>query len=132
MDPGDRGCQSFEATSFLLYRWQFDTSVPLVLWQVATIGNRDGVSKPDPTGINVLLDRLSDRYGPDHEVVLYEASPYAICEPSIERVRVKDVDPAKVAGMATIYVPPKGDPSPDLDMFERLGLPRPRRNAIDP
>ena len=122
LDPGDAGCQSFEATSFLLYHREFDTSVPLILWQIGTIGEGSGIAEPSRRGLELLLHRLADRYGSDHEVVLYEASPYAICDPTVERVAVTTIDPAKVSGMATLYVPPKGRPTPDREMFDRLGI----------
>ena len=38
VDPGSCGCQSFEATDFLLYRRKFDSSCHLILWQVDIIG----------------------------------------------------------------------------------------------
>jgi hypothetical protein len=41
VDPADRGCQSFEATDFLLYRRRFDPRSALVLWQVGGTGDRD-------------------------------------------------------------------------------------------
>ena len=33
-DPGTHGCQSFEATSFLLRKPKFDTLTHLILWQI--------------------------------------------------------------------------------------------------
>ncbi len=122
LDPGDAGCQSFEATSFLLYQRTVDTSVPLILWQVGAIGEHDGVEKPRPEGFAVLLERLVGRYGEDHEVMLYQAVPYPMYEPKIERARLRDIDPAQVGGMATLYVPPKSEPTPNLEMFDRLGV----------
>jgi uncharacterized protein YabN with tetrapyrrole methylase and pyrophosphatase domain len=129
VDPGDAGCQSFEATTFLLYHQEYDTSVPLILWQIGTIGERNGVAAPSAMGLEILLERLAERYGPDHEVVLYEASPYSICEPTIERIPVTNVDRARVSGMATLYVPPRGQPTPDLQMFDRLGIAPPEALA---
>jgi uncharacterized protein YabN with tetrapyrrole methylase and pyrophosphatase domain len=129
VDPGDAGCQSFEATTFLLYHREFDTSVPLILWQIATIGVRDGVTELNRRGLEVLLDRLAERYGPDHDVVLYEASPYMIAEPTIEHVPVMKVAAENVTGMATLYVPAKGEPDPDLEMFDRLGITRAARSS---
>jgi len=38
MDPATAGCQSYEATDFLLRPKRFDVSVPLILWQVGIIG----------------------------------------------------------------------------------------------
>jgi uncharacterized protein YabN with tetrapyrrole methylase and pyrophosphatase domain len=125
LDPGDVGCQSFEATTFLLYHCEFDTSIPLILWQIGTIGVRDGVPAPSRQGLQVLVDRLAEKYGPDHQVVVYEASPYAICDPTIQRASLSDVDPATVTGMASLYVPPKDEPTPDLEMFDRLGIASP-------
>ena len=63
-DPGERGCQSFEATDFLLRKRVFDVTSPLVLWQVGVIGVRD-YQKSDlwgPRGLEVLVRRLLEFY----------------------------------------------------------------------
>jgi hypothetical protein len=39
IDPGRIGCQSFEATDFLVNRRKFDTSSHLILWQIGVIGD---------------------------------------------------------------------------------------------
>src|SRR5262245_31652086 len=38
VDPGEAGCQSYEATDFLIRRRPVDPTAALVLWQVAVIG----------------------------------------------------------------------------------------------
>jgi uncharacterized protein YabN with tetrapyrrole methylase and pyrophosphatase domain len=121
VDPGD-GCQTFEATEFLLFPPVFDSRVPLVLWQVAAIGRRVGRDEPDRTGLQVLADRLGESYGPDHEVVLYQAAAYAIGGPWIRKVLVRDLPAAEVRLMSTLYVPPQGRRTADPDMFDRLGM----------
>jgi hypothetical protein len=121
VDPGD-GCQTFEATDFLLFPPAFDTRVSLVLWQVAAIGRRVGRRQPDRTGLKVLAERLGEAYGPDHQVILYEAPPYPIGEPWIRRLRMSDLAGAEVPLMSTLYVPPKGRRAGDQDMFDRLGV----------
>lgn len=131
VDPGDAGCQSFEATSFLLHRREFDISIPLVLWQIATIGQREGVTEPNRHGMQILLGRLKERYGAHHRVVLYEASPYSVGEPTMKDVALSEVDPEEVTAMATLYVPAKGEPAPDPDMLDRLGLARSGTAAAD-
>lgn len=123
VDPGD-GCQSFEATDFLLYPRNVDTTVSLVLWQVAGVGERSGATAPNREGFRILAERLSALYGQDHQVVLYEASPYPIGDPWIQRTRLRDLPAAELAPMATLYVPPAGSPEPDWEMFDRLELPR--------
>jgi uncharacterized protein YabN with tetrapyrrole methylase and pyrophosphatase domain len=123
VDPGD-GCQSFEATNFLLFPRTFDPTVSLVLWQVAAIGELRGTDHPSPPGLKVLEEYLERFYGREHEVVLYEASPYAVGGPTIQRVPLRGLSGAQVRAMTTLYVPPKGHPPPDLAMFDRLEVPR--------
>jgi len=41
IDPGTCGCQSFEATDFLLYNRKFDANSHLILWQPDVIGIQD-------------------------------------------------------------------------------------------
>jgi precorrin-6B methylase 1 len=128
VDPGASGCQSFEATNFLLYPRSFDTSTPLLLWQVAAVGVRHGVTQPSAAGLQVLAKFLQDHYGPEHEVVLYEASPYPVFDPIVQRVRLGELPTADLTPMCTLYVPPKQPPPPNPDMFDRLGVPAPDPN----
>ncbi len=39
VDPAAAGCQSFEATHFLLFKRRFDPHCSLVLWQIGVIGD---------------------------------------------------------------------------------------------
>lgn len=130
VDPGD-GCQTYEATEFLLFPRRIDVNSALILWQVAGVGERRGAVAPSLDGLRVLAERLAQDYGPQHEVILYEASPYPIADPVIERVRLADLPSSTPTPMATLYVPPKAPPSPDLEMFDRLKLPRPDGKAAD-
>lgn len=122
LDPGERGWQTYEATAFLLYPPTFDPNVPLVLWQVSAIGNQVGTVSVSRSGLQALAERLQDHYGPDHETILYEASPYPIVEPMIQSIPLKDLPDAEVASMSTLYVPPKGEVEADEAMFDRLGI----------
>jgi uncharacterized protein YabN with tetrapyrrole methylase and pyrophosphatase domain len=124
LDPLERGCQSYEATDFLLRPPVFDPAVPLILWQVGVIGERSATGRPGGAGLQFLADRLAERYGPDHEVVVYEASPYPIKEPTIESVPLHRLGQAAVTGMSTLYVPPNAPRTPDPRGFERLRIPR--------
>jgi uncharacterized protein YabN with tetrapyrrole methylase and pyrophosphatase domain len=128
IDPGAWGCQSFEASNFLLYRRSFDTSTPLILWQVAGIGVRHGATQPSAAGLQVLAEFLWHRYGLDHEVILYQASPYAVFDPIVQRMPLRDLPDADLTAMCTLYVPPKDPPPPNPQMRARLGT----RLAMDP
>jgi precorrin-6B methylase 1 len=130
VDPGALGWQSFEATNFLLYQRSFDTSTPLLLWQVAAVGVRHGVTQPSTAGLQVLAEFLQDHYGPDHEVVLYEASPYPVFDPIVQRVRLSELPTANLTPMCTLYVPPKQPPAPNPGMFTRLKVPAPDHTRL--
>jgi hypothetical protein len=86
-DPGERGCQSFEATDFLVRHRRFDPTSALLLWQIGAIGVADfrAAEYWNPHGVAVLAEVLGETYGADHEVVVYEASPYPIVEPVMHR-----------------------------------------------
>jgi uncharacterized protein YabN with tetrapyrrole methylase and pyrophosphatase domain len=123
VDPG-YGCQSYEATDFVLYPPTFDPHVSLVLWQVAGVGARVGRTEPARDGLRILAQRLIERYGPGHEVVLYEASTYPIGGPSIDRIPLSDLAEHDVTAMTTLYVPPIGRRPRDEGMLDRLGMSR--------
>jgi hypothetical protein len=123
LDPGTWGLQSFEATNFLLFTRRIDPTIPLLLWQVTVVGEWLGPVEVNREGLRILADRLAGFYGDDHEVVLYEASPYPVGDPFIERVRIKDLAGAELTPLCSLYVPPSGQPPRDPEMFERLRVP---------
>jgi hypothetical protein len=122
VDPGDLGWHAYEATDFLLHGRVPDPSVQLVLWQVGALGELRARKGPNRAALRVLAERLEESYGPDHEVVLYQACPYPIGEALIERLRLPDLPEAEVQPMATLYVPP-ARPAQVPGMAETLGLP---------
>jgi len=107
VDPGDRGCQSYEATDFLRREPIFDTKVPLVLWQVALVGVPTAVTRPNADGFAELVAHLLRFYDEAHRVVLYEASPYPVGRAGIEEFTLGTVRKAELDGMSTLYVPPR-------------------------
>lgn len=122
VDPGREGCQSFEATDFLVYHRKFDLTAALILWQVGMVGQVGyGPIHPEK-GLAILCESLADTYGKDHTVVLYEAARYPVCDPIIIGVPLSDAPSTPVSALATMYVPPKHAPEPDLQMIEKLGI----------
>jgi uncharacterized protein YabN with tetrapyrrole methylase and pyrophosphatase domain len=122
IDPGEFGWQAHEATDFLLHKRGVDPTVQLVLWQIGAVGEIRARKGPNRAALRILVGRLEEHYGADHQVILYRASPYPIGEPVIERVRLGDLGAADVHPMATLYIPPAGRPSLDARMAEMLGL----------
>jgi hypothetical protein len=125
IDPGRVGCQSFEATDFLVYGRIFDPHSLLVLWQVGVIG-QIGFRKRFPIGTNieVLKEALRRNYPADHPVIVYEASVLPVCDPVIRPFRLDALDPDALSPISTLVVPPiQVRRAPDIDMVRRLDIP---------
>jgi hypothetical protein len=127
LDPAQDGCQSYEATDFLLRPRRYDPAVPLILWQIGVVGEK-GIpdSEPSRHGLQILAEVLEKEYGPEHEVVIYEATLYPIFDPVILHVPLKELPTAEFTPIATLYVPPLGLAPADEAMRKRL-FPQVRR-----
>lgn len=111
VDPGQLGCQSYEATDFLIHARRFDPSAMLILWQIAVVGDRTlRAFDSDPRRLRVLADVLMEDYPPEHVVVVYEAASLPVGKPGIQRVRLSELHDARVTQESTLYVPPLGNP----------------------
>jgi uncharacterized protein YabN with tetrapyrrole methylase and pyrophosphatase domain len=107
LNPGDNGCQNFEATDFLAARRRFDPCSELILWQVGVLGEpsvRKGMVARTER-LQVLTDVLRRSYPRDYRVVLYEAPSFPTCRPFVKRIRLEQLPRIKVRPMATLYVP---------------------------
>jgi hypothetical protein len=124
IDPARSGCQSFEATSFLIFHPRFDSCVPLILWQVGAIGEPAYKTKCNVGGLEILVEFLIEHYGALHEVVIYEASIYLGIGPTILRSTLERLSQAAVTMSSTLYVPAKGSAVPDRVMMDRLKIPQ--------
>jgi hypothetical protein len=123
VDPGRRGCQSFEATDFLIRKRLIDTRVPLILWQIGALGRIDHASHYDNCNIAILSEVLQLLYAPTHEVVIYEAASNPLRDAIIEFVPLNRFADAGVTPRSTLYVPPRDEPLIDYEMARRLGVP---------
>ncbi len=115
VDPGEHGCQSFEATDFLALRRRFDPSSSLVLWQVGALGEpsvRDGMTCR-PERLRMLTALLRRHYPARHPVFVYKASQFSICDAIVARTTVAGLPRQAVPAMATLYLPPRPARTPD-------------------
>ncbi len=123
LDPGLDGCQSFEATDFLIRRRKFDPASALILWQIALIGNLAFYDKRAYRhGLTILVEVLQRFYNPDHEVIVYESAVYPVCESIILRLPLSRLPEASLTEVASLYVPPKAPAPVDQEMMTRLGI----------
>jgi hypothetical protein len=106
VDPGPGGWQSYSAALFLSRRPRFDTGTPLVLWQLRVVGQPGPPAEIDRPGLAALAEMLIRSYGPEHQVVVYEASRNPVVEPVIQHLPLDRLAGVRFRRSATLYVPP--------------------------
>jgi uncharacterized protein YabN with tetrapyrrole methylase and pyrophosphatase domain len=121
IDPGRFGCQHFEASQLLFYEHRINPAGYVVLWQTALVGDWSLTRfHTGPAYRQVLVDRLSQDYPLDHEVIIYHAATLPIEQPQIRRVLLRDLPDTALASQETVVLPPAISLKPNLAMRERL------------
>lgn len=108
INPGNHGCQMFEATDFLASRRRFDPTSHLLLYQVAVLGVRSVQAGPSVLRprLQTLTKFLGRAYPPDHRVTLYQATTLPACRPIVRRISLERLPRTRIPTMATLYIPP--------------------------
>lgn len=123
VDPA-RGCQSFEATDFVVRRIEIDPSSALVLWQIGLVGFMESSTERlwSREGLIALCDVLKEIYPPAQEVVVYEINRYPFNDPQIQRIPLARLAESDVSIWSLLYIPPKSPPKINRRMMARLGI----------
>ena len=119
------GCQSYEATDFLINARLVDPASHVILWQIGGLG--DATFKRhayDIQGMPQLLQKLFKYYSPYHIVYLYEAPVFPGVEPSIRPTPLYLLPHAGIAPTSTLYIPPAAQAWPDLMVAQQLNVRR--------
>jgi len=117
------GCQSYEATDFLINGRIIDPSAHLILWQIGALGNvsyRGGGYAP--RGMPQLLRELSRYYQPFHPVCVYEASVFPGVAPSIRPLPLSALPNLPLSALSTLYIPPGFPPRTNPALLWETGL----------
>lgn len=124
LDPSHYGCQSYEATQFLLRQYALEPHMMQVIWQIGCIGEfgHEPDAQVSTDRLAMLRDRLLQWYPPEHSVILYEASTLPIVPPRIESFPLKDLAHCRPSGISTLVVPALGLPDFDLQSMAKLDL----------
>jgi precorrin-6B methylase 1 len=123
VDPASTGCQSYEATDFLVNARSVDITASLVLWQIGVLGDHTyRLGGYQLSGFPLLIARLTELYGASHEVTVYEASLFHGVAPVTTKVALAHLTPAYVNAGSTLYVPPGRRTSSNRAMVAALGL----------
>ena len=123
LDPAETGCQSYEATRFLLTRRQPDTSAALILWQLGLTGEHTNMHfTTGEKGLEALTKLLLSYYPADHEVCVYEAPTLPGFSARKDWVPVSELASAKATTISTLLVPACEEPTFAEERLAWLGL----------
>lgn len=123
IDPGSCGCQSYEATDFLIHRRPFSTHSHLILWQIGVIGTlAHAMNHNNKNGINVLCNYLEKLYSTEHKVIVYEAAQYPSFDPRIDEMTLSQLRTASLTRISTLYIKPSGNLACDMQMLNELNI----------
>jgi len=122
-DPGRYGCQSFEATDFLIHQRKFDISSHLILWQVGVIGALGHpINHDNKNGAMQLMKYLLKFYDAKHKISLYEAAQYPGFEPKINELELAQLAEAEISRIATMHIPPIKKTEMNMEMLQALNI----------
>jgi uncharacterized protein YabN with tetrapyrrole methylase and pyrophosphatase domain len=122
IDPARTGCQSYDATDFLIKPRQFDTRVAIILWQIGVIGNFSTQAYDSKSGLRILQETLLRYYSPEHLLYVYEAAVTMEAASIIQAIPLQQLEQARVSSISTLYIPPFGEEIIDETMLEKLGI----------
>lgn len=107
IDPGEFGCQHYEASQLMFYQRRLDTGAWLVIWQPGVAGDRSFRRFSTPAAYRrLLVDLLAADYPLDHPCTIYEAATLPFQVPRIERVALGAVADARMQAQSTLVLPP--------------------------
>lgn len=120
-DPGQVGCQQYEASQFMFYQRVIDPSACLILWQIGVAGDRSlGRFYTDNQYRELLVEQLTAYYPKNHRVALYECPTTALDTKRIEWLELAQLAQASVSIKTTLFLPPSQKMKKNHSMLERL------------
>ena len=121
IDPGEFGCQHYEASQLMFYQRRIDPTAYLVVWQPGVAGDRSYRRFATPAAYRQLLvDLLAEDYPLDHECVVYEAATLPIQQPRIDRMPLAGLPSVELRAQSTLVLPPVRQPARNEAMMARL------------
>ncbi len=123
IDPAMAGCQTYEATDFLINGRAIDNTSNVILWQIGVLGDATFKSTHyDIKGMPQLLTKLYQSYNPAHDVYIYEAPLFPGVEPVIKKVPLWMLPQAGATAISTLYIPPAAAPRTDGSIAAAMGF----------
>lgn len=121
IDPAASGCQSYEATDFMINNRKIDASSAVILWQVGVVGNWGYKrNEYDLSALPLLLERLYRDYPRNHKVIVYEAAMFMDCPPVIKQLPLHKIRQRDLSASSTLFIPPSRATTPNARICRRL------------
>ena len=121
IDPGQYGCQQYEASQFMFYKRIIDPSAYLILWQIGVAGDlTHGISVTGSQHRAVLLSLLYQNYPEDHPVIMYEAATLVIKQARSEEILLRDLINAELKDYTTLVIPPACSLTRNNELIKRI------------
>ena len=107
IDPGDYGCQHYEASQVVFSERRLDPSAYLILWQIALAGDISIAKRlSSKEEREVLVRLLSNDYPLSHRVALYECPTLITDNVRIDWITLGELPEADLTPVTTLVVPP--------------------------
>ena len=121
-DPGAAGSTVFEASDLVLRPVALDPSVPLIVGQIGLVGNPGYDDGPNEAALDLLVARLCETFGPDHECCLYEAAVFPVMEARMDWLPLGSIGRADLSARTTLFVPAASERAIDPAAIAAAGL----------
>ncbi len=124
IDPGTLGCQSYEATYFLLNKINLNTASPTILWQLGVVGDLSFNTniQPASNGLDMLMDKLRKYFDDTQSLIIYEAPEIPGFDPRAEEINLGQLNQATIKDISTLYIPPAHEPILDQLFIDKWQL----------
>jgi uncharacterized protein YabN with tetrapyrrole methylase and pyrophosphatase domain len=124
LDPSTAGCQSYEATDFLINRRRVDPTSHVILWQVGVLGDQTfSLSVRESNALELLVNALSETYPAEHQLCIYEAAVLPGCKPLARWIPLSRIDKTELSIISTLYLPPSEPPRFDPRLHVAVSWP---------
>jgi uncharacterized protein YabN with tetrapyrrole methylase and pyrophosphatase domain len=123
IDPAAYGCQSYEATQFLLRQYTISPHMTQIIWQAFSLGEfTSSTSFNNEKAFALLINKLLHYYPSCHNVIIYEAKTSPFFDTKIEYCTIETLSKEKLSAVSTLVVPSIGLPDYDKDIAKDLGI----------
>lgn len=109
LDPAEHGIQMFEATDLLLREYDLNPTVPMMIWQIGSVGSILHSAAPStPERFTPLREYLQRFYPADHTAYLLQTATYPITDSVQIEFQLDEFESIhdQVTAVQTLYVPP--------------------------